>query len=68
VLGDIRGTRKRCLGMVPELLTDARETSYWIYGSLFTADGFLRLSSAVHDAQLHGLRVKPINALHSEWN
>jgi error-prone DNA polymerase len=22
----------------------------------------------VHDAQLHGLRVKPINALHSEWN
>jgi len=54
--------------MVPELLTDARETSYWIYGSLFTADGFLRLSSAVHDAQLHGLRVKPINALHSEWN
>jgi len=35
-----------------------------------TADGFLRLSSAVHDAQLYGygLRVKPINALHSEWN
>ena len=40
VLGDIRGTRKRCLGMIPELLTDARETSYWIYGSLLTADGF----------------------------
>ncbi len=30
VLGDIRGTRKRCLGMAPELLTDARETSYLV--------------------------------------
>jgi len=30
VLGDIRGTRKRCLGMAGKLLTDARETSYWI--------------------------------------
>jgi hypothetical protein len=30
VLGDIRGTRKRCLGMVRKLLTDARETSYVI--------------------------------------
>jgi len=30
VLGDIRGTRKRCLGMAGELLTDARETSYVI--------------------------------------
>ena len=29
-LGDIVGTRKRGLGMVPKLLTDARETSYWI--------------------------------------
>ena len=29
-VGDIVGTRKRCLGMVPELLTDARETSYVI--------------------------------------
>ena len=29
-IGDIVGTRKRCLGMVPELLTDARETSYVI--------------------------------------
>jgi hypothetical protein len=26
-LGDILGTRNRCLGMVRELLTDARETS-----------------------------------------
>jgi hypothetical protein len=30
VLGNIRGTRKRCLGMVRKLLTDARETSYVI--------------------------------------
>jgi len=29
-IGDILGTRKTCLGMVPKLLTDARETSYWI--------------------------------------
>jgi hypothetical protein len=29
-VGDILGTRKECLGMVPELLTDARETSYRI--------------------------------------
>jgi DNA polymerase III alpha subunit len=26
------------------------------------------LAVLVHDAQLHGLRVKPINALQSEWN
>src|SRR6266566_5752461 len=30
VLGDIRGTSKRCLWMAGKLLTDARETSYWI--------------------------------------
>jgi len=29
-LGDIGGTRKRYLGMARKLLTDARETSYWI--------------------------------------
>jgi hypothetical protein len=28
--GDIVGTRKSYLGMMPELLTDARETSYGI--------------------------------------
>jgi hypothetical protein len=38
VPGDIGGTRKRCLGMVPRLLTDARETSYWIRSSLLTAE------------------------------
>src|SRR6266403_6225686 len=37
-LGDIRGTRKRCLGMVRKLLTDARETSYWILSSRLTAE------------------------------
>src|SRR5690349_24203124 len=31
-------TRKRCLGMVPKLLTDARETSYGICSSLLTAE------------------------------
>jgi error-prone DNA polymerase len=30
--------------------------------------GFYGPAVLVHDAQLHGLRVKPINALHSEWN
>jgi error-prone DNA polymerase len=30
--------------------------------------GFYSPVVLVHDAQLHGLRVKPINALHSEWN
>jgi error-prone DNA polymerase len=30
--------------------------------------GFYSPSVLVHDAQLHGLRVKPINALQSEWN
>jgi hypothetical protein len=30
VVGDILGTRNRCLGMVRKLLTDARETSYVI--------------------------------------
>ncbi|MGH9690632.1 MAG: DNA polymerase III subunit alpha [Candidatus Acidiferrales bacterium] len=30
--------------------------------------GFYSPAVLVHDAQLHGLRVKPINALHSEWN
>jgi len=29
-VGDMLGTRKRYLGMVPRLLTDARETSYVI--------------------------------------
>jgi len=29
-VGDILGTKKGVLGMVPELLTDARETSYVI--------------------------------------
>ena len=29
-VGDIVGIRKMCLGMVPKLLTDARETRYWI--------------------------------------
>ena len=38
VLGDIWGIRKRCLGMVRKLLTDARETSYWILSSLLTAE------------------------------
>jgi len=36
--GDIGGTRKRCLGMFPRLLTDARETSYGICSSLLTAE------------------------------
>jgi error-prone DNA polymerase len=30
--------------------------------------GFYSPAVLVHDAQLHGLRVKPINALHSAWN
>ena len=30
--------------------------------------GFYSPAVLVHDAQLHGLRVKPINILHSEWN
>jgi len=30
--------------------------------------GFYNPAVLVHDAQLHGLRVKPINALHSEWD
>jgi len=30
--------------------------------------GFYSPAVLVHDAQLHGLRVKPINAIHSEWN
>jgi len=30
VAGDIVGTRNGYWGMVPKLLTDARETSYWI--------------------------------------
>src|SRR5260370_15942946 len=30
--------------------------------------GFYSPAVLVHDAQLHGLRVKPINALNSEWN
>src|SRR5262249_60625976 len=30
--------------------------------------GFYSAAGLVHDAELHGLRVKPINALHSEWN
>src|SRR5579859_1513699 len=30
--------------------------------------GFYSPAVLVHDAQLHGLRVKPVNALHSEWN
>src|SRR6202158_1756508 len=30
--------------------------------------GFYSPAVLVHDAHLHGLRVKPINALHSEWN
>src|SRR6201998_3520038 len=30
--------------------------------------GFYSPAVLVHDAQLHGLRVKPINALLSEWN
>jgi error-prone DNA polymerase len=30
--------------------------------------GFYSPAVLIHDAQLHGLRVKPINALHSEWN
>ena len=30
--------------------------------------GFYSPAVLVHDAQLHGLRVKPINALHSVWN
>ena len=29
-IGDILGTRKKGLGMARKLLTDARETSYWI--------------------------------------
>ena len=32
------GDKKRYLGMVPRLLTDARETSYWIFRSLLTAE------------------------------
>lgn len=30
--------------------------------------GFYSPAVLVHDARLHGLRVKPINVLHSEWN
>jgi len=30
--------------------------------------GFYSPAVLIHDAQLHGLRVKPINALHSGWN
>jgi error-prone DNA polymerase len=30
--------------------------------------GFYSPAVLVNDARLHGLRVKPINALHSEWN
>src|SRR5271168_5089260 len=30
--------------------------------------GFYSPAVLVHDAQLHSLRVKPVNALHSEWN
>jgi error-prone DNA polymerase len=30
--------------------------------------GFYSPAVLVHDAQLHGLRVRPINALQSEWN
>ena len=30
--------------------------------------GFYSSAVLVHDAQLHGLRVKPINVLRSEWN
>jgi error-prone DNA polymerase len=30
--------------------------------------GFYSPAVLIHDAQLHGLRVKPINALHSDWN
>jgi error-prone DNA polymerase len=30
--------------------------------------GFYSPAVLVHDAQLHGLRVKPINALNSQWN
>jgi error-prone DNA polymerase len=30
--------------------------------------GFYSAAVLVHDAQLHGLRVRPINVLHSEWN
>jgi len=37
-VGDIMGTRKRCLGMVRRLLTDARKTSYLILSSLLTAE------------------------------
>ncbi len=37
-VGDILGTRNRCLGMVRKLLTDARETSYWILSSRLTAE------------------------------
>ena len=36
--GDIVGTRNGYLGMVPKLLTDARETSYVILSSLLTAE------------------------------
>src|SRR5215472_13374629 len=32
------GGKKRCLGMVPKLLTDARETSYEIFSPLLTAE------------------------------
>src|SRR5207247_11068452 len=30
--------------------------------------GFYSPAVLVHDAQLHGLRVNPMNALHYEWN
>jgi error-prone DNA polymerase len=30
--------------------------------------GFYSPAVLVHDAQLHGLRVKPVNVVHSEWN
>jgi len=45
-VGDILGTRNRCLGMVRKLLTDARETSYWILSSRLTAGGYKTLSAA----------------------
>src|SRR5437763_14409381 len=32
------GDKKSCLGMVPKLLTNAREKSYWTLSSLLTAE------------------------------
>src|SRR5207247_11091034 len=57
------------------LIAYASAYSKFHYLAAFTAAllnnqpmGFYSPAVLVHDAQLHGLRVKPINALNSDWN